>query len=281
MRCFRPSLSVLICGLVVLGWQCWDRQDTVADDFRIQTKVFKNDPNLKKGQPNKPVSETTTIFRAGLVYDFLTVPGQVEEITVFDYPRSRFILLDPTRRVKAIVKMDEIRGFSQQLQLRARQHKEPFLNFLADPKFEPHANPTSEEFGLSSLWMTYEVKTMAAKNAYVAQQYADFADWYAQINAMINPAALPPFARLAVNSELKQRRQLPVKVHLTFFPQEPEKKQVTLEADHNVQWRLIDADLRRVDDAGEHMAAFPEVSLDDYRRPKGTQAQGAPKEQQR
>lgn len=281
MRRLCLSLGVLICPLVFLGWQYLDSRDAVADDFRIQTKVFKSDPTAKKGQPPKQVSETTTIFRAGLVYDFLTVPGQVEEITIFDYPRSRFILLDPTRRVKTIVKTDEIKGFTQQMQLRARQHKEPLLNFLADPKFEPLSNPTSEKFGLTSVWMNYDVETMAAKNAYVAQQYADFADWYAQINAMINPAALPPFARLAVNDELKQRRQLPVQVRLTLFPQEAEKKQVTLRADHNVQWRLIDSDLRRVDDAGEYMAAFPEVSLDDYRRPKGTQAQGSTGNQQR
>lgn len=273
MRRLNLSLGLLVCVSMVLGWQSKNGRVALADDFRIQTKVFKNDPTAKKGQPPKQVSETTTIFRAGLVYDFLTVPGQIEEITIFDYPRLRFILLDPTRRVKTIIKTDDIKGFTQQLQLRARQHKEPFLNFLADPKFEPHANPTAENFGLSSIWMTYDVETMAAKNAYVAQQYADFAEWYAQINAMINPAAFPPFARLAVNQELKQRRQLPVRVLVTYFPQESEKKQITLRADHNVQWRLIDSDLRRVDDAGEHMAAFPEVSLEDYRKPKGTQAQ--------
>src|SRR5882762_2653409 len=144
MRRLCLSLGVLVFGMVVLGLQCLDGRHAVADDFRIQTKVFKSDPTAKKGQPPKQVSETTTIFRAGLVYDFLTVPGQVEEITIFDYPRSRFILLDPTRRVKAIVKTDEINAFTQQLQLRARQHKEPFLNFLAEPKFEPMANPTSE-----------------------------------------------------------------------------------------------------------------------------------------
>src|SRR5262249_54815762 len=160
-----------------------------------------------------------------------------ERVTIFDRPRARFILLDPSRRVKSIVRLEDVRSFAFQLQQRARQHKEPFLNFLADPKFEPMANTSADEFGLSSIWMTYQVETVKARNADVAQQYADFADWYAQLNALINPASLPPFARLAVNHELQQRGQLPVRVLLTYFPQESEKKQVTLKADHNVQWR--------------------------------------------
>ena len=65
-----------------------------AEEFRIETRVYV-------GDEKEPVSETTTLFLDGVVYDFLAEPAQ---IAVFRKPGGgkpgRFILLDPEHGVR-------------------------------------------------------------------------------------------------------------------------------------------------------------------------------------
>ena len=51
---------------------------TFAEDFRIQTRVYRGDEET-------PVSQNLTLFRAGVVYDFLSEPA---ETTIYDRPRG-------------------------------------------------------------------------------------------------------------------------------------------------------------------------------------------------
>ena len=99
---FGVPAFVLMLAAAVAGSMV---QRAVADDFRIETKVFA-------GKETVPVSEDLTLFRGEQVYDFLSKP---REITVFDKPRSRVILLDPARRVKAEVSMERVMAFSDEL----------------------------------------------------------------------------------------------------------------------------------------------------------------------
>ena len=56
--------------LVVVALSTTGRM-TLAESFRIETKVFVGDEKQKNPQP---VSETTTLFLDGVVYDFLKKP---------------------------------------------------------------------------------------------------------------------------------------------------------------------------------------------------------------
>ena len=71
-------------------------------DFRVENSVFV------EGQ-SQPQSQGVTIFRDGLVYDFLNEPA---EVIVFDKANRRFILLDITRRVRSEISMDDVRPLS-------------------------------------------------------------------------------------------------------------------------------------------------------------------------
>ena len=68
-----------------------------GDDFHVQSKIFF--PGEKKP------SESTTLFYAGRVYDFLSDP---EETTVFDPGNDVFKLVDPRRKLKTEITTGEI-----------------------------------------------------------------------------------------------------------------------------------------------------------------------------
>ncbi len=163
------TISSILIGAVVgvagpLG------QSARSADFHVENKVYRADEK-------EPFSETTTLFRAGLVYDFVTKDGQVEEATVFDRTRGRFVLLDAKRRVKAEISTTEVQAFGRHIREKAASQTDPLWKFMANPKFtkETSAEDTLE---LSSDWLTYRVKTTQARSTEAAAQYGEFAHWY-------------------------------------------------------------------------------------------------------
>src|SRR6476659_8660970 len=109
MRCARTCLvrvPLPLLGVLILG--AISSAAALADDFRIQTDVYAGDSKI-------PVSQNTTLFRAGYVYDYLTHPQRdntVVRVAVFDQQHGRFIVLDPARKVKAEVKTDDVLLFA-------------------------------------------------------------------------------------------------------------------------------------------------------------------------
>jgi hypothetical protein len=228
----------------------------VAGDFRVQSKVFVG----------KQAVESTTIFRSGVIYDFLTAPS---EITVC-YPHGhRFVVLDPQRQVKTELSAEQIEAFVQRNQQRVKkaalEENMPLAAFLAEPDFDESYDESSGELELKSAWMTYRVKTVAPKFDDAAAQYVDYTNWQAKLNTLIKPGSMPPFARLALNGALKQHDRLPIEVELTRYAQQSSKKS-TIRAEHKIQWRLVDSDLKRLDEADNDLTAFKSVSLHEYYR---------------
>src|SRR5580704_1943010 len=114
MKCF--SKPVMACALAAALASLISRP-AAADDFRIETKVFV-------GKETEPASEDLALFRGEQVYDFLSKP---REVTVFDKPRSRVILLDPARRVKTEVTMERLMAFSDELRTWCGKQSDPLL----------------------------------------------------------------------------------------------------------------------------------------------------------
>lgn len=232
-----------------------------APVFRIESKVFF-------GDSKEPV-KTMTLFHAGRVYDFLSAP---QESTVFDPLNGRFVVLDPARKVSTEVSTEEIKTYVDALRRKSLAQRHPFLKFLADPKFEETYDEANGLLTLDSPWMTYRVETTAVEDADAALQYAEFADWYAQLNAVLNPASRPPFSRLALNEALRRRQRMPVKVTLTVPSQEPGRKADVIRAEHKIIWRHSQDDQRLIDDAGEQLSNFSKLSMEEYHRPAARQA---------
>ena len=246
-----PSLLVALC----LGGTA------LADDFRIQTDVYS-------GKSKIPVSQNTTLFRAGYVYDYLANPQRiaaVERVAVFDQPHGRFILLDTVRKQKAEVKTDEVLLFASKLQAAvSAKSSNPFTKFAVDPDFEVDFSQDGQ-LSLSSPHMTYRLKTMAANTPEAAGQYREFSDWYGRFNTMSNPGSTPPFARMAVNAELARRGLVPTEVNLSI-PAQSGVKAASLRSEHHVSWRLLPRDVEKIEATANQLISFKLVDFDEFER---------------
>lgn len=253
-----------ICGRLA-GWvrfgsgvvlAAWTGATASAADFRIESRVFVD-------AAPAPRTENVTLFHQGIVYDFGKAP---KEVTILDAHenRSRFILLDPVKQRKTEIKLAEIEKFVTGLRSAALAAPAPFMQFLANPKFEEAFDPRSKELSLTSEWMEYKLTTVAAPSDEVAQEYFRFSDWYAKLNALTNVAAIPPFARIHVNSRLNQNKLVPVNVQLTLKRLGQKGKDLVLKSDHKVSWRLLNEDQQRILQADDMFAKFESVDAKTY-----------------
>jgi hypothetical protein len=209
-------------------------------------------------------SRSTTIFRDGLVFDYLDEPA---EVIVFDKPGSRFVLLDTARRVRTELTTEEVLAFTQRLQQRAEAHPDAYIKFLAAPRFDEHFDKASRELTLSSPWMSYRLVLADAGSPTIAQQYRESCDWYARVNALLTRGSKPPLARLAVNAALVEQEAIAREVCLTLTPEEgAPAKRSTVRSTHRLNRRLSEADRDRVVQTRQFMEIFQPVSFAEYRR---------------
>src|SRR5262245_26403427 len=133
---------------------------TSGEGFRIETKVFagKEDPK------QQAVSETTTLFLDGIVYDFLKKPQQV---AVFRKPIAgkpgRFTLLNDQQQIQTKVSTDQVAGTMSKLKSWAAAQRDPFLQFAANPEFDETFDEDTNELVLASHLENYKVVTTPAE----------------------------------------------------------------------------------------------------------------------
>jgi hypothetical protein len=250
--CFmRLVVAVLTCWLAI--------SSAGATEFRIESSLFVDGDD-------KPASENVTLFRGGIVYDYLSAPA---ETTIFDPGRGLFILLDPVRRIRTEISAAEIDRRVGKLKGIAAEDDDAFLRFQAEPTFEVQTSGPGNEVTFKSPWMTYVVSVEPAQTVEGARQYIEFCDWCARLNVLSRPALLP-FARLQVNAELNRRQVLPLRVQLTVsnpssFPTQRQK--IALRTEHQVTWRLSKPDVRRIEQTGEDLVNFKPIPFAEYRQP--------------
>jgi hypothetical protein len=227
-----------------------------AADFRVESTVFAN-------KQKEPVSQSTTLFQAGVVYDCLTEPPR---IAILAPAKGRFILLDVAKQTKAELKLEEVDTAVESLRMLASKSPNNFLKFVADPSFSAKQNEDANEWTFTSPVMTYRVKGSKAESTEMAQQYFAFSQGMAKLNALLTPAAPPPFARMAVNAELEQRQWLPDTVELTI-PQQLALggRGLTMHSQHIFTARLLQADQDRIAEIGSQMANFKTVPFSYFR----------------
>jgi len=254
------ALALLLVGLVAAPSSV-----AVATDFRIVSEVYFD---------KDVVSTNRTLFRAGVVYDYLKAPGLT---TVFDPARQRFILLDPATKLRCEVDTVQVAQFNNALRTRADQNADPLLRFMAQPNFAIEENQPPGTLKLTSPLITYQLKTMRVEDAEALRQYIEFCDWYAQLNTMVNPGSPPPFARMKVNQELRKRQEMPLEVELTISVRQPRggNRQVALRSRHQIAWRLLGEDSVLIDQTAEEMAIFKEVTFQEFQE-RGNALAGAP-----
>jgi len=243
--------------MFVSAWAGTSVRSVSADDFRVENQVFL-------GKEKEPVSRSTTIFHEGVVYDYMQEPS---EAIVFDKAAGRFILLDMARRMQSELTTEQVATFAERLRRTAGAQEDPFLQFLAAPKFDEQFDKEAGSLSLTSPWMTYRLLLVDAGSPAIAQQYREFSDWYARLNSMLHPGSKPPFARLLLNEALVRYTVVPREVELTVTPKKsfPPKK-TTFRSRHELARRVAQSDLDRVTQTREFMAIFQRVAFEQYRK---------------
>ncbi len=233
------------------------------DGVRIESKVFF-------GNDKEPKAENTTIFHRGLVYDYLRNPAEgryTSETIVLDLARGRFVLLDPKRRVRTELATQEVAALCENFRQWAQDQTDAFTKFLGDPKFEEVLEETTGELVLQSPWLTYRVATIETDSEAVLQQFREFTDWYARLNARLNPGYKLVLARLALNEALQKRRQLPREITLTVQSKKAFSFQKTvIRSEHQFIYHLVESDRDRIAQTGEFIAIFRPVDFTEYDR---------------
>ena len=261
-RITLPLALVLLVGLLVLP--AFAAQPV---DFRVESSVFLIKEKSILSTPGKPkpeelISRSTTIFNRGVIYDFLDHPA---EIIIFDPANQRFILLDVDRKLRTELTTTIVGKAIDRLKGLAKSAKTDRTRFLLDPKFDESVDTETGALVFDSEWLTYRVTGTPAGNPAVVQQYRDFSDWAAKLNAFLRPNSQPPFARLILDEALAKRGEVPSKIELTLKTRHgltTHKEQ--LRAEYHLVKRLVESDRRRIAQAGKQMAAFKQVGFRQY-----------------
>jgi hypothetical protein len=245
---------------MLVPWLC---VPALAEDFRLQTKVYQGD------EP-EPVRQNTTLFRGGLVYDLM---GDPLEVTIFDRPHGenagRFILLDSPRQMQTEVTLAEVQQFMQRVSGWAAGHDDALYNSLVRPEFKQERLPEDDGWKFTGTWLTYQVKCAPATSEAVFQQYDEFSDWFVRLNTMLSIRSRPPLglARLAVNSSLRTRKEIPSEVTLTVTTNRLLRKQVTYRTEHQLTTLFPSSDLAKISDVEKYRVRLKRVTLEEYLAP--------------
>ena len=203
----------------------------IGEDFRIDNAVYASDRK-------EPTSRSVTIFHKGVVYDCMTTPA---ETVVFDKTAKRFVLLNMADHTRAELTTDDVTTFLDRFESRLRSMiaKTPnaLLEFMADPKFEERYDGPTGELTLASPLVNYKLLLSSGQSKSMVEQYRDFSDWYARLNTLLTPAALPPFGRLAVNKAVAKRKAIASQVTLAIASAKSGRRR-TIRSTHEIVRRL-------------------------------------------
>ena len=228
-----------------------------AENFRVDNTVYVDNQKA-------PVCRSATIFHDGVVYDCMKTPA---ETVVFDKSAGRFVLLNLKSRTRTELTTGEVAAFTDRLQQLAVKSSDPLVKFLAAPKFQERFDETTGKLTLSSPLVSYRLTLAPEKNQAVVEQYHEFSDWYARLNALLTTGSRPPFGRLVVNAALAKHKATASQVILTLSSGKASKRQqTTIRSEHRVVRPLTPADLDRVRQTREFMAGFKPVSFEQYRK---------------
>lgn len=225
-----------------------------AADFRIETRVYA------PGE-EEPAAESVTLFTGGAAYDFRDADDRV---TVFRPGAAdkagRFVLLDTAREVRSEIGGDRVAIANTKLRRWASLHKDEFLRFTGDPKFDESFNADTGELRMTSEQMSYRLVTMPVASREAMKELRAFLDAYAQLQTLLE-AGLPPAPRLLVNQSLANHDVVPIQVELYSGPIDDEPD---LRAEHLVTWILSRNDRNRIERANRQLTEFREVENTEF-----------------
>ncbi|MCS7239051.1 MAG: hypothetical protein NZ899_12400 [Thermoguttaceae bacterium] len=224
-------------------------------EFRVENSVYVD-------QSSRPISESITLFVNDKFYDFLRQP---EEIVIFNPTLRHFTLLYPPAQLRTELRVEQVAAFITTLRSWALKHEDSFLRFLASPEITVQDHPGAAAISFDSEYLSYLVDVDRPPSPQIAQIYAEFSDWYSQLNTMVTPGSRLPFARLQVNKVLLERGLVPLRVELKLKPAAQKRNQpAVIRSYHNFFYRVSESDRSRANQADQFVQLFRQVSFIEY-----------------
>jgi hypothetical protein len=198
LACFGFSALVVVPSRAIA--QTVAAAKAAATAFRVDTDVYTE-------ETKEPVKQTLTLFKEGVYYDFAI--DETQAVTVIDPLHGRIILLSPQKQKKTTLKTAQLLTYlTQARQQIANTELAAMLSAVGQVHFDPQQNKL--RVGDDTLY--YEATLQTPKDASMAEQYADFADWSARLNAVL-PPKFPPYLRLELNRQIAERQLLPEAIY--------------------------------------------------------------------
>ena len=193
----------------LLSVSCVTLACTVMSVALGQQPGFRIDTDIHFGNEKAPSKQSLTLFSEGVYYDFSK--DDPTAITMIDPQRNRIILLDGKRNSQTTIAMAELSKYVESAKLQADS---PDLKLLLKASEQVAFNEQTNTCTVGIKQMSYVATTQKPPQSIIAEQYADFANWSARLNA-VYPPQRPPYVRMRLNDELGSRGFLPAEIDKT------------------------------------------------------------------
>ncbi len=243
--------AIALVGVGLLGAIVVGPSACLGQSFRVETDVFR-------GDSQKPISQTLTVFQDGMVYDFPLQPKS-DRMTVFDRARGVIVLLDASRKMKAVVTTKQLLEITAQMKVRVDASPEYSVRYA--PRFQEQLDSANNQIVLTSPQLEYRAKFVHPQDPNAVIQYQQFADWFARLNAM--HLGHPPFARIELDARLAVLQAIPSEVVRTITGA-GQGGSVVCRARHMVDWQLSPVDYNRIKKATAQRSELTSVGIAEF-----------------
>ncbi|WP_145098664.1 hypothetical protein [Rosistilla carotiformis] len=256
MRRTAALMLTLVGMCAVLGTGPLAAQSSDHPSLRAETKIYFD------GRKPALVGETLTLFDTGIAYD-IQLPEK-SQITVFDIPRSRVVLLDATTQQRTTIGCDDLVRYMTALRQQALETgKADAIGVSTQPISDPQTGVVQAGFP----GFLYIAETQAASQPGLSKIYNDFTGWATRLNMYQNPRGAP-FARLALNEQMSASEVLPSKITLRATVGDQTE---TLRSEHQFSPMLSVQDRALISQIGGMLVSFQDVPADQFRTPRVAQ----------
>ncbi len=221
-----------------------------------QQPGFRIDTDIHFANEKEPSKQSLTLFSEGVYYDFSK--DDTTAITMIDPQRNRIILLDGKRNIQTTIDMADLSKFVETAKLQANTADLKLLLKASEQvKFDDQASTCT--VGIKQI--SYVATTQKPPESTIAQQYADFANWSARLNA-VYPPQRPPYVRMRLNDELGNRGFLPAEIEITTTL--ASGKPTTARCRLLALWLLSRDDHAAIKSVGEKLAKYSKLDPNKY-----------------
>ncbi|QDV13941.1 hypothetical protein CA51_38330 [Rosistilla oblonga] len=231
-------------------------QSSEHPTLRAETQIYSD------GRKPSLVGETLTLFDAGVAYD-VQLPAK-SQITVFDIPRSKIVLIDTTTQRRTTINCDELVRYMTALRQQAQETGKAAAIGVST---QPIGDPQSGVFQAGFPGFLYTAETQPAVQPQLSQIYNEFTGWATRLNMYQNPRGAP-FARLALNEQMSESNVLPSKITVRATVGDQTE---TLRSEHQFSPMLSVQDRALISQIGGMLVSFQDVPAEQFRTPRVAQ----------